>query len=280
MLNSYLNCSPVTLPALPAYSGDSGESETPRLSQIGGLLIIPKAAPLPDDWTSEYDVTASATNTVTDNYTGRFLVGKGAMPAPADNTIVLGRVNKILASSTYTVTVEVLLGCPAKFTFLAALKGNWKGFTFWPYTIGETLIGGAAGITPSYVSVAMPLGGGRTDVETATITIEFRAKGEPPRSVVPGLFTGAAGMEPSPEIDTLMARQSYLAQVSNELVWTANGGVIPSPAATRFWVYRNGVKMDQSLSEYNTASGPSPGQSTITLNNHISGDNYEVFAFI
>lgn len=278
-MNRYLSCAAPTLTALPVYDGDCDPNESPINAQLVGLIVLPISARLPVDWTDAGDVTDSVANATTDNGVGKFLFGKGGIPAPVLNEITLGRIHRLVTSRLYTVTIEMLIACPAHRTFLNLLQTNWKGFTFWPYTSGDILIGGAGGIVPSFVSVDMPIGAERTSVEVGIITIQFRADGDPPRTSVPGLFTAAAGLVPPAENLTIV-RQYYPNQTSADLVWTENGGEFPTPYANYVFVYRNGQKLIQSVDYTVTADYPSPGQSTITITNHIEGDYYETFAFL
>jgi hypothetical protein len=187
MVNEYLTCGAFELGAVPVYAADCPKTEAPRLSQIAGLIVLPESAQ-PFTHTSATSITAAVQNTLTDNRAGRFIVGAGGMSS-ADHTVTLGRVHKVLAGRLYTVTFDTAITCATTFAFLRRLSANWTGFRFWAYTLGERLIGGASGITPSFVSVAFVTGAGRGEVERATVTIEFRADGEPDRDLVPGLFT-------------------------------------------------------------------------------------------
>lgn len=191
MVNDFLSTyGAFDLGAIPVYNGDCPKAEAPYRSQLQGLIIQPNNS-RPFTHTSAVSVGAAISNIDTDNNTSRYLMGSGGI-ASEDHVVVLGRATKVLAGRLFTVTFDVAITCDTTLNFLRRFSQNWNGFRFWGYTLNERLIGGAGGIAPSFVSVALPLGAGRTDVERAILTIEFRADVEPERSALPNLLTLAA----------------------------------------------------------------------------------------
>lgn len=191
MVNDFLTtCGAFDLGAIPVFDGDCPKAEAPRRSQLQGLIILPNNAP-GFTHTSALSVGQAINNADTDNNSGRYLMGAGGI-ASEDHVVVLGRATKVLAGRLFTLTFDVAITCDTTFAFLRRLSQNWNGFRFWGYTLNERLIGGADGIAPSFVTVSLPLGAARTDVERAILTIEFRADVEPERSSLPNLLTLAA----------------------------------------------------------------------------------------
>ena len=191
MVNDFLTtCGAFDLGAIPVFDGDCPKAEAPRRSQLQGLIIRPNNS-RPFTYTSAASVGQAISNIDTDNNTSRYLSGAGGI-ASEDHVVVLGRATKVLAGRLFTVTFDVAITCDTTFAFLRQLSQNWNGFRFWGYTLNERLIGGANGIAPSFVTVSFPTGAGRTDVERAILTIEFRADVEPERSALPNLLTLAA----------------------------------------------------------------------------------------
>lgn len=191
MVNDFLStCGAFDLGAIPVFDGDCPKAEAPYRSQLQGLIIKPNNS-RPFTYTSALSVGQAISNADTDNNTSRYLMGAGGI-ASEDHVVVLGRATKVLAGRLFTVTFDVAITCDTTFAFLRRLSQNWNGFKFWGYTLNERLIGGAGGIAPSFVTVSLPTGAGRTDVERAILTIEFRADVEPERSALPNLLTLAA----------------------------------------------------------------------------------------
>jgi hypothetical protein len=61
----------------------------------------------------------------------------------------------------------------------------------------------------------------------------------------------------------------------NTLVWTENGGTLPTDTAHFLFVIEDGVQLDEG-NDYTVDTGTS----TITINNFISGANYKIIAWI
>lgn len=279
-LNKYLSCGPPTLPVLPVDSWCAALS-APLLSQIKAVLMLPVGLNTPDDWTVKADVEGVIGNETVGNSTGKWLVGFGEVPEPEEVTATLGRVKKIHCRNKYTLLLNMLLSCEENYSFLRSLQGNWTGFRFWFYTVGGRFIGGATGIEPSFVRPTFSYGSGASDIERATLRIEWDADGDAPRTYLPGLF-GNTIQEQTANFQVAVYRQNYSAQAGAQLIWTTNGGDLNAPYANNLWVLMNGQKLNPDLGQYTVTAGTGPGQSTITIDalTHYSGANYEVYNFV
>lgn len=276
MINNYLSCGPADLSALTVYNPLCGTVDTPALSQIAGLLLLPNAAPR-FDWTDAEDVAEKTDNELAGNNTGKFVLGVGGMTQ--EPVIVnLGRSNPITPFYNFEIQHRVALGrCGNNYNLLNGLHSGWRGFRFWAYTVGDRFIGGNTGIAPTYVRVTMPLGSGRGDHEIANLIVGWKADADAGRRYLPGLFDGTQATTPT---DTQMATQEWNAQATNVLTWTANGGDLPTPYLNRVWGFCNGVKMNGTLGDYSISQGT--GSATITINSslHVAGNNYIFHAFL
>lgn len=72
--------------------------------------------------------------------------------------------------------------------------------------------------------------------------------------------------------------QDFTNHQTNTLVWTENGGSIPSNPEAFFFVLENGKKLKDTV-EYVIDENTAPGESTITIINPIPGASYELIAW-
>ena len=278
--NDYISCGAPTLPVLPV-DGWCMDLGAPLLSQIKAVLVLPIGVNAPEDWTAKADVEGVIDNTRVGNSTGKWLVGWGELPEPQEVTTILGRTKKIHCRNKYTLLLNMLLSCEENEPFLRSLQHKRTGFRFWFYTIGGRFVGGAGGIKPSFVSPRTSFGGASSDVERATLRIEWDADADTPRTFLPGLF-GNNITEPSANFQVAVYRQAYINQTGATLTWTTNGGELNAPYANNVWVMMNGQKLNSDLGQYAIVANSGPGQSTITIDSltHFSGANYEVYTFV
>lgn len=201
MANRFYSCpadcdEALLFPALPA---DPYCVLAPDYSQVAILFIAPCESEDPFVFTPEAagppivpaSVGLSATaidNTNTDNTAPRQLVVQGSV-SEHEPTVYDGPFRRQLISNR-AYTAELIVPIPDQLTydFLVSLQCNPR-FRFWYQDIADWLHGPVAaadddelgGIIPTLVNVQMPKGGGRDDLQTATIILSWDAKTDPPR---------------------------------------------------------------------------------------------------
>lgn len=173
---------------LPALCEDTVETVAPKKSQIRALLILPDGAPFPDDWTLGADVEGIVDNTVTDNTKGKWLIGKGELPAPEEISIRAGKGDRRLGGRIYRLRFEVNTALDTSYEFVRQFQKKYRAFSFWFATKGGRLIGGATGIRPRFVTAHFPYGGQAQDREKGILIIEWLADGDASRAYLPTIF--------------------------------------------------------------------------------------------
>ncbi len=180
-LNTYtecLGCDVFTLPQAPVCV------PKPRFSQIVRLVILPYAAQLPLDWTDGAAWDEVVNNSNTTIRFGRILHGKGGIVDPTEVRVQLGKVDQIITRRRYLLEFETPVSDENRDLILRIQKGV-KDFTFWYFTAGSMLFGGASGIVPLVITAVAPLGAGANDFELARIRFEFLGDVEPTSAYVP-----------------------------------------------------------------------------------------------
>lgn len=180
-LNTYtecLGCEVFTLPPAPTCV------PKPRLSQVVRVAIVPLAAQLPTDWTDGAawdDVINNASSTLA---FGRILHGKGSVAEPVEASVTLGKIDRQITRRRYVLEYEMVVNDLSR-AFLTRMQKGAKDFTFWYFTAGSILFGGASGVSPLVVSASMPLLGGANDFELGKLRIEFASDVDPVGAYVP-----------------------------------------------------------------------------------------------
>ena len=158
-------------------------------------VVDPPAAAIP----ANVGLSSTAIdNTNTDNTTPRQIVVQGSV-SEHEPTIYDGPFRRQLISNrAYTLEFIIPIPDQATYEFLRSLQCNPR-FRFWYQDIADWLHGPVAeatdddlgGIIPTLVNVQMPKGGGRDDLQTATIILSWDAprSGEPPRWKSPLPYT-------------------------------------------------------------------------------------------
>lgn len=271
-------CGAGTVEPLPIPDA-CGSFGSPLASQIRALLIGPTGS-APSDWTDRAAVEAFA------NGAGSYFPCTGEVPRPEVQRGQLGRPTNgsaIAASKKYAASLESALICDAASVFVYALRKNWRGFRFWLLTDGGRIIGGAAGIKPRYVESGSYWPGGRGEHELYYISLEWYGAEPLLADYVPGIGdnTGGGDAPEPPETFCEMYSQYYANQVGNVLSWTTNGGAVPTPTNTRFWVFQQGQKLDPAQGQYTINANASAGTSLITINTntHYDTADYTIFSF-
>ena len=279
-LNCLISCGcngEVTLPALPT----TYRSELPPLlSQVCGLLILPRGAQGPTSWVISSNVTDIIDNTVTDNSAGKWLVGRGGIPKPEEVVINLGKTHRQIDHRIYTLTFEVNIRCSEIYYFLQTIQKNYTAFDFWYSTRGGRFFGGPNGICPEFVTGWTEYSDDANGLERGFIQIVWRSCIDPLRALVT-VDIDSDGGGGTPEIANVMFyQQSFASASSSALAWTENSGVLPSTnEAAQIWVFQNGQKLENTV-QYSISHLTGPGESTVNVNalTHYSGANYEVIA--
>lgn len=163
-----------------------------NLSQITDIWMKPNSAgagEVPfDNWvTTGFTVLANPDaidNTVTDNSKVKWLTGVGEVPASEKQIVSVQKFLKKTIKRVYTLTLTVYNLSNAQYEFLKSLQCNPLNYTFW-YGNSAHVYGKATGIIPTATDVDFPLGAGESDVEMATLTIQWEAKTDPERKSNP-----------------------------------------------------------------------------------------------
>lgn len=278
-----LGCGRDTFLELP-LPGDCAGYGSPLFSQIGAILFLEGRA-VPTLWND----SSTWGSLIQGTGSGRYLRVTGALPKPAENRGTVGRPTNgslIITHRKYTASLAPDLGCPEVADFVRGLQKNWRGWRFWLSTAGGRLIGGPNGIKPAYINAGLAYPGGRDSLEEAYMDIEWFDSVDAATAYVPGLTDGGGDppggpLPEPPEITCDMYSQYYVAHTGNTLDVTVNGGNIPAPYATRFWVFQNGQRLNSNVGQYFVTPDTSPGVSTVTINSmtHFDGSNYAVFLF-
>lgn len=281
MYNRFLNsCGMVTLPELPTSFGGG---LSPLLSQVCGLLILPKGAPPPSSWVSADAVEAVIDNTVTDNSAGKWLVGRGGIDKPEEVVLNLGRRSQQVATRLYTLTYEVNIRCDGVYNFLTTLQNNYRAFNFWMNTRGGRLFGGSGGIVPHRATGWAEYSEEADEVERGFIELQWYADSEPLRTLA-NINPSGGGVTPTPISNVMFYQQSFPSQATNVLTWTTNSGTLPTTnTKAQILVFQEGQKLEEGAAvQYTIAHATAPGESEITINSatHYSGANYEVIAVV
>lgn len=159
-------------------------------SQIHTLYLIPDgASDIFSDWATTPAVAANTLdNTTADNSTAHFIVGEGGLPAAEKLTLDYPMNQTRTVERTYNISFNVKNLAAAQYEFLRKVQCGTLNFTFY-YASGfgatQWVYGKAGGIVPSFVDVDFPKGAGKDDRDLATITLQFKAKGDPDRKVNP-----------------------------------------------------------------------------------------------
>lgn len=245
-------------------------------SQISTVLLLPVGTRLPALWTDYDALQAIIDNTDTTGSRGKLIGGIGEVTDPALINANLGRVDVKRVSSIYTLTHTTPVWCAQYYEMLRTLQKNPLHLHVWFFTVGGSAFGGSQGIRPFYVTCSLPKLKGRDSVETGTITIQWRADGDPARTYMEQLIGG----DPDDNNQEFqMYRQEFLNTSTGVLTWTRNAGQIPTSPNTRFWVHMNGQKM-LPLS-YSVTPNTGVGEATITINPdyYVEGNSFELFSF-
>jgi len=282
MINCFLSCGcgEVTLPALPECDE---LTIPPRLSQVCGLLLLPKGAEGPASWVLVSDVEAIIDNTDTSNSAGKWLVGRGSVGRPSEVVVELGKIHRQVSHRIYTLEYEVNIRENGVYAFLQTLQKNYTGFTFWYNTLGGRLFGGSAGIEPDFVTAWTEYSEEADALERGFIQIQWRADGDPLRTLATvDPYTSGGGGGSTPISEVMFYQQSFAAASSAVLTWTENSGTLPTTnTAAQILVFQEGQKLEETV-QYTIAHATAPGESEITIDatTHYTGANYEVLAVI
>ena len=136
------------------------------------------------DWTDGSAWDAVINNTSNTVAFGRILYGKGGVIDPTESSVTLGKIDRVITRRRYVLEYELVVNDQNR-TLLTRMQRGQKDFTFWYYTAGQQLFGGANGIVPLVVSAVMPLGLGANDFELGRLRIEFVSDVDPISAYVP-----------------------------------------------------------------------------------------------
>ena len=120
-----------------------------------------------------------------------------------------------------------------------------------------------------------------SDVHRANFTLTGRFA-DPARFFAssPGL-PGGEEMVPEPSAgnnNTAWYQQEFSSMQSNTLVWTQNGGYVPTNKG-QYQVFQNGQLLHESLGQYSVNRSAGANQTHFIISNltHFNGSNYQVF---
>jgi len=266
--------------ALPAYVGSLPVSSDVggqlALSEVCNILLLPLGGSFPTTWSDLTSLQAAIDNTDTTGGYGKWLPGKGSIPASNVLTAPMGRQHLKKVGAEYTLTFEVPIWCAAYYEACRTIQKNPTYYYLWFFTVAGFGFGGQNGIRPYYLHCDLPKGGSDGAVEVGIITIRWRADGDPARVSLPGLN---GGTDETSELSITMYRQQFTSVSSSTLTWTQNNGDIPPAPTVRLWVYQNGQKLMPGA--YVVTEGTGVGESEVVIDStyYTDGNTYEIFAF-
>ena len=202
-LSNFLDCSGDC--GVHTFAAASEEQECIRplaYSQVAALLFLPNTLTRPDgwDWTDPADWAEVLDNTTGNNTSGRYVVGIGEVPEPEKYIGRYGRSGKFqkVLARKYKVSLDVLDLNDTIRELIRDFQCGVSGFTFWIYTTGCRIYGGAGGIPPSFTDGDLPLNGGRNDREYGRMILQFFADGDPGRADIDlsGILDGVTSVNP------------------------------------------------------------------------------------
>lgn len=160
--------------------------EDPKNSQICGIYFDPcnnyPMATWDDAGVLAWSANIDNTDT-TDKI--KYLVGEGSIGDPEEVVIELPKGREKVTKYTYTMELVVKCLSDKNYNFLKAIQCGEKTVDNIRYeTVGLRFFGGVDGVKIKSMKVKFPHGGGRDDVESATVTITWDACGEAPRLAV------------------------------------------------------------------------------------------------
>lgn len=190
MYNAFLTCPDDCADSflLPATTADQNCTDFVQgLSQICDIWIIPEEA---DDIFANFATTptyvsASVDNTVADNSKAKHLVVIGELPAAEKTITDYPKLKQKTTNRTYTPSLRVLNLDALNYALLQKMQCGWTGFTFYYADLAGFVYGVQGGISPRFLDVDFPKGGGNTDVNQAIITLKFDASSDPYRRINP-----------------------------------------------------------------------------------------------
>ena len=181
------DCDDVLL--FPAIAADQDCTNYEQgLSQISDIYIIPDGA---DDIFASWSTTPtyvadSIDNTAGDNTKAIHLVVEGSLPAPEKTTDDYPKGKKKTTNRLYTISANMKNLVAANYALLQAIQCGATGFTFYYADRAGFVYGKAGGIVPEFIDADLPKGGGLTDKNIGTITLQFSSKtGDPQRRTNP-----------------------------------------------------------------------------------------------
>lgn len=267
-------------PAVPAYVGSLPVSSDAggqlALSEVCNILLLPLGGSFPTTWSDLTSLQATIDNTDTTGGYGKWLSGKGSIPAANILTATMGRQHLKKVGAEYTLTFEVPIWCSAYYEACRTIQKNPTYYTLWYFTVAGYGFGGSSGIRPYYLHCDLPKGGSDGAVEIGIITVRWRADGDPARVSMPGLN---GGTDETDQLSITMYRQQFTSVSSSTLTWTQNNGNIPPAPTVRLWVYQNGQKLVPGA--YVVTEGTGVGESEVVINSnwYTDGNTYEIYAF-
>jgi hypothetical protein len=173
---------------LPAMTADQNcTSYVQGLSQICDIWIVPDEATdiFANFATTPTYVSGSVDNTVTDNSKAKHFVVIGELPASEKTVTPYPKLKEKTTNRVFTPSLRVLNLSDGNYATLQKMQGGWTGFTFYYADLAGYVYGKQGGISPKFLDVDLPKGGGNTDVNVGIITLKFDASTDPQRRINP-----------------------------------------------------------------------------------------------
>ncbi len=198
MSNIFTNISPADCDAaflLPALPVKQNCTNFPTfLSQVCDIWIRPNEFTGTEliTWTNSTTATVGAAdaidNTNADNTKYKWLVGSGSVDVPDKTVVEVFKGKDITTLRRYTLPFTIYNVSDLQREYLLRIQDGWTGFRFQYRNRGKSLFGSAnaqeaGGIQPLVADVDFPQGGGRTDNETAVLTLVWESKRDPDRAI-------------------------------------------------------------------------------------------------
>lgn len=174
---------------LPGIPDEQDCTSYPQFdAQVCDLIIVPAPASDPLVWTDPTAPTilgGGINNTATDNSAAKRIVGEGEVPEPETEIAEYPKNKTKVVKRMYTINQTIKQMDDDTYELLRALQCGWTGFTFYYGNLAGNGFGPVGGISPTSISVVMPLSGGRGEKQFGRISITWEADGDPPRWASP-----------------------------------------------------------------------------------------------
>lgn len=150
-------------------------------SQIQGVIIIPKAAPKPSDWTTREGWEGVIINDDATGNFGKYIPVRSALPVPEKVVISLPRSNRKIHKRDYTLIGELDGLSDVMYKALQSMQHRDyrnPSYSLWFETVSGWLYGGANGIQIESDNAELPLSPERSATVIGRLIFKFSSNAD------------------------------------------------------------------------------------------------------